>query len=409
MIVVDLMLAEAFEAEENFRIGGDEEARQRRFFDTRHNLVLGAERAGSLFKYPLTPAEHYRDAEVLITNWGQTDGSGNGKLFRICHDCGRHCPAALGSDEEREWLADHARYCEGGLADTVLAYRFHTDSLVITLPSGEVDVGEGLPSNAVTLAEALRQGAAQALGLESGEIDVFVQPPLADRNEAKIIFYETVPGGAGYLEDMARRLPLVAQRAHERLFGSHSCAKACYLCLKHYGNQRWHAFLDKYSVRSLLWMMAQYEEPEQAESHQGDGGAALWGALSVPAAEAQVPSEADPRYRRGPIEEYLAQALAETSLPAANREFEFRVNGAVLTVPDFAWEDVKLAVYCDSFEFHADRDRLVGDARKRNQLQLAGWTVLVYWGRLLKRDPSSCAREIEATYTEKQARGRDRH
>lgn len=404
MTVVDLMLAEAFEAEENFRIGGDEEARQRRFFDTRQNLVLGAERAGTLFKYPLTPVEHYRDAEVLITNRGQIDGTGSGKLFRICHDCGRHCPAAPGTDEERDWLADHLRYCSGALADTVLAYRFHTDALVITMSSGEVGNEGGLPSNAVTLAEALRQGAAQVLGLDSGEIDVFVLPPLPGHNEAKIVFYETVPGGAGYLEDMARRLPVVAQRAHERLFGQHSCAKACYLCLKHYGNQRWHALLDKYSIRSLLWMMAQYEAPEQVESHQGDGAIALWGALAEPPGEAPAPAEGEPRYRRGPIEEYLAHALAETNLPEASREFEFRVNSAILTVPDFAWEDVKLAVYCDSFEFHADRDRLVGDAKKRNQLQLAGWTVLVYWGRLLKRDPSACAREIEATYVEKRSR-----
>lgn len=77
----------------------------------------------------------------------------------------------------------------------------------------------------------------------------------------------------------------------------------------------------------------------------------------------QLAEPGEPRYPRGAIEEPLAAALtSQSGLPAADRGFEYRPDGTVLTVPDFAWPDVKLAVYCDSFAFHADHDSLIRDA-----------------------------------------------
>jgi very-short-patch-repair endonuclease len=91
-----------------------------------------------------------------------------------------------------------------------------------------------------------------------------------------------------------------------------------------------------------------------------------------------------------------------TDLPLANREFEVRDDeGRLITVPDFTWEDAKLAVYCDGFAFHGDRDTLELDARKRNFLQARGWAVLTFWGRTILRNPDACATEITDLYRQR--------
>jgi very-short-patch-repair endonuclease len=76
----------------------------------------------------------------------------------------------------------------------------------------------------------------------------------------------------------------------------------------------------------------------------------------------------------------------------------------VVTVPDFSWEDAKLAVYCDGFAVHGNADSLELDAAKRNLLQARGWLVLTYWGRTILRDPESCAVQIAQVYRERKSR-----
>jgi very-short-patch-repair endonuclease len=88
-------------------------------------------------------------------------------------------------------------------------------------------------------------------------------------------------------------------------------------------------------------------------------------------------------------------ALARVpGLPPPDRELEIVESGRLVTVPDFAWENVKLAVYCDGFAIHGKVETLELDAGKRNFLQARGWVVLTYWGRTILRDPDGCAVEI---------------
>lgn len=105
----------------------------------------------------------------------------------------------------------------------------------------------------------------------------------------------------------------------------------------------------------------------------------------------------------------MRQALAEIEeLPEPRRDHEIRDDeGRLVTVPDFAWPDVKVAVYCDGFAFHGDRDTLELDARKRNFLQSSGWTVLTYWGRTILRDACSCAEQVAQVYRQRSRRRQD--
>ena len=112
--------------------------------------------------------------------------------------------------------------------------------------------------------------------------------------------------------------------------------------------------------------------------------------------------ESTGRYRKGAIQEPLRAALVRIpGLPAGKRDLELPEGGPVITVPDFAWRDAKLAVYCDGYAYHGDRDTLELDARKRNLLQGMGWIVLVFWGRVILRDPDACAGQVAEVYAKR--------
>ena len=397
--VTDVVFVDAFEAEENLKIGSEEESRQRQSHERHENLLSRTGASCRIYPYPLTPVELIGLAEVLVTNWGRLDSkSGQGQRFWLCPDCGRHLPYnPLDPERARqvqEWQNHHARFCSGQPASLVLAYKFETDCLVLSLPTrGDMQrIGRSSMSpSMVTMAEALLAGAGSLLELEPSELAAFVRKRPAEVPGEQIVFYETVPGGAGYLEAMAQRLPEIADAAMSRLFG-HECRKSCYLCLKHFRNQRWHPFFDKEQVRDLLMILAGQEPAVPYESGTGAGLEAL-GHMLV----RRESNEDDVlrRYPRGEIEAPLERALRSTDAPPGERDYEVRDDGGQLvTVPDFAWPTVKLAVFCDGFAFHGNRDTLELDARKRNFLQRQGWAVLTYWGRTILRTPDACAAQI---------------
>jgi very-short-patch-repair endonuclease len=111
-------------------------------------------------------------------------------------------------------------------------------------------------------------------------------------------------------------------------------------------------------------------------------------------ARVQGSDETFRRYPKGEIEEILRGALERLGISDFQRGYEIRDEG-LLTVPDFAWPELKVAVYCDGYAYHGDPETLALDAKKRNRLQVLGWLVLTFWGRTIRKDAEGCAREIQ--------------
>lgn len=395
----DVVFVDAFEAEESLRITSEEESRQRLSFDRRESLLTEPGKRCRLYPYLLHPVELLTLADILITNWGPVRSKeSEGHRFWLCADCGRHLPY---DPEDRrqekkidQWNEYHRRFCSGELVPLVLAYRFQADCLVLTVPSREETRRVGrtmLSPSTVTLAEALRAGASRLLELEPEELQVFVPKPLTGSPGEQIVFYEAVPGGAGYLEEMAARLPEVAQAAREALYG-HECVKSCYLCLKHYRNQGWHALLDKDLVRDVLLSLSQLDPVEPQIVEYGAGSARLSEMIKARAASTD---QTVGRYPKGYVEEPLRAALERRGIKDGQRDFEVRdEQGRLVTVPDFEWPELKVAVFCDGYAYHGDPQTLEVDAKKRNYLQARGWVVLTFWGRTILKDPDACARDV---------------
>lgn len=372
---VEAVFVDAFEAEESLRIGSDEESRQRQYHVRRESLISREDALCRLYPYPFTPVEYRRLAEVLITNWGRADSkTGDGRRFWLCPECGRHLDRDQWNPQHQKaidkWHEDHARLCTGEPVHLVLAYQFQSDCIILNVPSHQDTRTIGrttLSPTMVTLAEALLAGAGDLLELEPYELAAFPRRSPEGDDAEEIVFYETVPGGAGYVEEIARRLPEVAAAAHDRL----------------------------------------YAHMKAVESTGGSGLAHLREQLARRREELQIGGRAPgDRGPESPIERYLLEALHTIpGLPSPVEQYEYRKDGILLTVPDFAYPDARIAIFCDGFAFHGNPDTLEFDAKKRNLMQSDGWIVLTYWGNSIMRDAVACAKEISMVYNDCVNRG----
>ncbi|MCI0612176.1 DUF559 domain-containing protein, partial [bacterium] len=65
---------------------------------------------------------------------------------------------------------------------------------------------------------------------------------------------------------------------------------------------------------------------------------------------------------------------------------------------DFAFPEIKYAVYCDGKQWHLKEDRWQRDLRQRNKLTELGWIFLVFTGSEIYRNADECAAQVLKTY-----------
>lgn len=206
---------------------------------------------------------YHRNTTIFVTNTGFIRGAnGRGPTgFEICTTCGRW------KDPHQEgWEQQHSRSCSGIVRPFHLAYRLETDVLEIDVPNRPttISVTPGADKFLVTLRNALVLGANLALQTEESEIGGFEREiPRDGVLQPQIVLYDDVPGGAGYVENLSRRLPQAAAAALERLEEC-SCLDSCYRCLRSYYNQAEHKYIDKRLVIETLQCFAESARTETA-------------------------------------------------------------------------------------------------------------------------------------------------
>ncbi len=391
----EVALIDSFEAEENTQITSAEDSRQRLTFKRQEHLMDAANGEARLYPYEFVTLEFRNHANLLVTNWGrQSRESDRGEQFDLCPICGRHRPHGLTEKRLARWDENHRGICSGDPRPFILGYEFFADVLLFPLVPG---IAPGDKDEAIafcrTLGKALVVGAQERLEIEQDEIAYFQHPDGA--GGWTLVFYETAPGGAGYLEQLAQDLRGWALSAYDRLF-NHDCERACYRCLKTARNQFDHALLNKELVRSLLFQLSMVEPtaaPHVGRTGGGRVSSREWLERLKTDRQAQPTSETA-------IEQALLEAIRDGGrLPEPIPQFEVSdAAGKRLTIPDFAYPDRRIAIYCDGFAYHGNRETLESDARKRNLLQAMGWAVLTFWGRQILRDPRACEAQIWQCY-----------
>ena len=99
------------------------------------------------------------------------------------------------------------------------------------------------------------------------------------------------------------------------------------------------------------------------------------------------------------IESHLLGALYPNLGPDAQKEIEAQhmidYYDMPVTLPDFAFPYLRIAIYCDGYEYHWERDPFQKDRQQARALQLQGWLVLRFAGAEILSDTDAVVLTVE--------------
>jgi len=191
--------------------------------------------------------------------WMALVNDGNKQGFRICTKCGwgeainyatGEKPLGSGKKLSRHNNPITNQPCLGTLIIKDLGHHYLTDVLEISI--------QGIPLSLrkdpayKSFLYALLEGASESQGIRRDDIDgtlyyrTFGESP-------SFILYDSVPGGAGHVENIKFHLREAAEAALKKM-KSCSCGEdtSCYNCLRNYRNQRIHDELQRgYAIKIL--------------------------------------------------------------------------------------------------------------------------------------------------------------
>ncbi|GIL33998.1 DEAD/DEAH box helicase [Phycicoccus sp. DTK01] len=322
-------------------------------------------------------------------------------LFRVCSSCGK-----ADSETNANVRSEHRPWCPQRTSPTetarsvALTRSLTTQGLALTLPTS-VTLGDvfAVPS----LAAALLLGLRERMGGNPDHISVVTVPaPVAEGSAGEVrdalLLHDTVPGGTGYLTDLAQPQEIwsVLATAHRVVAGCECRLEnrlACHRCLLPFSRGLGADKLSRVAAERHLRAMLL-------------GDAAEEGAVADPTSPAWAVTEG-PVVASGesPLELLFRQVFTERMV-AINATVKEKPgpSGNVLTVtlphdarvwnltpqvsahgskPDFVLRSSDphippVAIFTDGHTFHASPQHNVvaADAQKRNTLRAHGYVVL---------------------------------
>ncbi len=188
--------------------------------------------------------------------WMALVNDGLGRGFRICNSCGWAEANSFKSGIKKG--SKHVnpftlKECGGHTDSYDLGHRYMTDILEIGM-DGFFASSPYQPTMLSTL-YALMEGASEVLGIRRDDIDgtIFYREY---GKPAHFILYDTVPGGAGHVARILKKLPDVF---HAALGKMEQCdcglETSCYSCLRNYRNQYFHDELQRGLAIQFLEMV----------------------------------------------------------------------------------------------------------------------------------------------------------
>ncbi|MCT1367604.1 DEAD/DEAH box helicase [uncultured Kocuria sp.] len=370
-----------------------------------------------------------RDSKLTNLNIGRSQESGQDIIlagdktrtsgFLICAECG-HVDQQTGTNspaEHQPWCSNRALENSESIK-VVLARELVTESILLSIPKsiGEDTSGVSLWS----FYAAVRLGLRELFG---GEIDHLSMETIKDtqRNNAMaILLYDDVPGGTGYLSEMAtpESLHKVFLNAWRRL-SECPCVDqdepACHKCLLPYVESKNSHMVSRSRAEQLLHTLL---APDEGQSPEDTNNWSI--TADSPKQSDDFESSLESRFMRvfrqaaGNIED----AQLTDTVGDGGRGFTLFQDGVKFTVaqqvqiantrPDvlITWNDNRAfhgaAIFLDGKRFHAtpSHNRLADDAAKRRTLRELGYLVFAVTDQDLNkfegplRDGDSCHSEI---------------
>lgn len=205
---------------------------------------------------------HSRD-RLLVSNTGPKDDG-----YSYCTKCGRieatsEATALLFGPHRKPFIDDKEQECPAGGTSQhiVLGTDFITDIALISMkvdPPLRLKPGQYATDVALrTVSEAVAKAASLLLDIEPGELMAEYRPSLTPEGreglKAEIFLYDTLPGGAGFANQLTERGVELFQKALSLLKECpEQCDASCYRCLRSFKNKFEHALLDRHVGIELL-------------------------------------------------------------------------------------------------------------------------------------------------------------
>jgi ATP-dependent helicase YprA (DUF1998 family) len=162
------------------------------------------------------------------------------KGVRVPHQCtGESRQVYLGN----EFLSD------------LMIMRIHATAPLEVTPTPGISAFGAFQSAMRTVAEALSLAASRKLDLDPGEFSSgyrIFPTGVSDSLTGEIYLFDMLSGGAGYSNQIGEELTEVLKKDVRDLLTGCTCERSCYDCLQHYGNQFFHAELDRRLGLALL-------------------------------------------------------------------------------------------------------------------------------------------------------------
>ncbi|MGQ4509727.1 DEAD/DEAH box helicase [Dermabacteraceae bacterium P13147] len=382
------------------RINDATDNRERVHFTTAHTVHLEADKAARIWEsqgnqlavmlhrnHPLSEFNLGRDGEPTSRKVTLNGEERPVPGFKICPKCG-HLDAHNNKNMRREHqvFCPHRNSAQVEKLDVVISRTIETDTLLISLPSGVSarSQKEAMPS----LRAALELGLREHFGGAPGHIR-FVSNHDPIKPDAKaLLLYDAVPGGTGYLVDLAepetlRHVMTSALETLENCPCQGEQLQSCHRCLQAYGAGSDAKLLNRQMAATLLQEILGEGEWELSEqvSRNTSGSA-----LEIQFRE--LMRNIFTRQAAGKVRSKTGQRGETISANISGVHFtleeQIDLHG---TRPDFLlrWQGstvrenlAGIAIYTDGYQYHATvtNDRAADDAEKRAVLRENGYLVL---------------------------------
>lgn len=207
------------------------------------------------------------DQELVVVNKGKEE---EGEGFNVCNKCG-HAQVAnqpVPHGHKRPYLVarkgrDTPPRCNGTFMPVVLGHSFTSDLMILRIELAQplevryhTTAAVGVLDDALrTLAEGLLLAASRHLDIDPAEFSAGfrIVPGTGESLRADVYLFDTLAGGAGYADQAGRELRAILEKLDRLLrVCPKNCDRSCYYCLRHYGNQYWHASLDRFLAADML-------------------------------------------------------------------------------------------------------------------------------------------------------------
>jgi len=364
-------------------ITSEEEARARRGYDI-WEFLLEEQAPRKEYNYEPLHLAYVRKGSLFFINAGPKESVTSEiptQPFQICTSCG-----SWKDPNDENWEERHKKQCTGTTDFLHLGFRTDTDVLTIDVkPPSDVDENAYL----ATLRTALIAGALIMLEADEDEILGFDRTIFkkGGSKEQQIVLYETVPGGAGYLERVATNFPEIAKIAYELLSGC-DCKTSCYKCLRTYYNQREHQILNRNIILPLLKDISQAQKAKESITTPTKQPAEL-------EKEGERPQTQPKELVESPAEMKLLEAMEAFGLPQPEAQHVIiDQEGKVISRADFAYPKKRIAIFVDGYQYHSEPQRWQKDLEQTNMLISIGWKPLRFPAEKVLKDPENCVRRI---------------